>query len=232
VSLDDLLPLLLVAFFIVNAFLRGGRGRRSRGQGAPPARPPRGRGQASTGSSAPADAPASEARDVEDVLAKRLEEARRRVQASTRSGSQDGASGPSRTTSPQSATTPSTPSRSATAAPQASAGPAAPTSARTAPSAPLPAFLGREGISPRSDDRNAPPPGFLGREGAPSVARRPPPRDARTRAARERSARLPATVGFGIDPDDVVRGIIWSEVLGPPLSARRRRRTVSRRRSH
>ena len=75
-SFDDLLPILLVAFFVVNAFLRGGR--RGRGRGGRPGRPGRGRPQtgptpAGTG---PADAePAS----LEDELARRLEEARRRV---------------------------------------------------------------------------------------------------------------------------------------------------------
>jgi hypothetical protein len=228
VSLDDLLPLLLVAFFIVNAFLRGGRGRRSRGSGTP-----RGRGAAPAPPAA-GDASTSEATNAGDELAKRLEEARRRVRASTESGSQGGSRAPAGS-SPAPSGPAASPPRPAAPTPQSSAGrPAAssPAPRQSAP-APLPAFLGREGTAaPRSDAARAATPGFLGREGSSPVVRRTPAPDARTRPTGDRSARLPAAVGIGIDPDDVVRGVIWSEVLGPPLSARPRRRTVSRRRSH
>jgi hypothetical protein len=224
VSLDDLLPLLLVAFFIVNAFLRGGRRQRSRGQGAPPARPPRGRGQASSGGPQAGDAAPSTSTNVEDVLAKRLEEARRRVRASTEGGAKGAGTESSTAASPA-----SSPPRSSTSASAPAAAPSAP--ARSTPSAPLPAFLGREGTAPKRDGQ-PPASGFLGREGPPPSTRRPSGREARTRTTEERSARLPAAVGIAIDPDDVVRGVIWSEVLGPPLAARPRRRTVSRRRSH
>lgn len=218
-SLDDLLPLLLVAFFVVNAFLRGGRSRRRRGgqqpgSGAPPSSPSSGTG--STGS-APSD---SGDPSRPDDLASRLEEARRRVQQARGQGGQQASS-------TQPSATPQPATSSSTYAPGPASRGGAPASGTSGPAT----FLGREGATPVASGRGGPiqAGGFLGREGPPP--RRTKRQDAavvRKRAREERSARLPAA-GIDLDPDDIVRGVVWREILGPPVAARRWRRPASRR---
>lgn len=222
-SLDDLLPLLLVAAFVLNAVLRR---RRSSGQGR--GTPRKGAGtpgksgrpasaststSASTSASGPSSAPSSSSADE---LAGRLEEARRRVQQASGAGQQ---SADQQSAGQQSA--------GRQVAGQTGAG-------RGSAPTPSPGFLGREG-TPRTHSPAAPPPaGFLGREGAPAarVMKRSPRSDVGRRTGRSGSATLPDALGLvGVGPDDVVRGLVWSVVLGRPASARLRRRKVSPRRS-
>ena len=228
-SLDDLLPILLVAAFVLNAVLRR---RRSSGQGR--GTPRKGAGTpgradttsttasstsssttASTSSAGPSSsAPSSSA----DDLAGRLEEARRRVQQAS-----GGQQGPGRQSAGQAAGR------------QGAGGRGIGQTGTSRPSAPPQGFLGREGTPPRTPAPAAPQPaGFLGREGTPAakVMKRAPRSDAGRRTGRSGSATLPDALGLvGLEPDDVVRGLVWSEVLGRPASARLRRRKVSPRRS-
>lgn len=263
-SLDDLLPLLLVAFFVVNAFLRGGRSRRSgRGRsktGAPPSAPARGTGRSGEaadagpaspskpGSTATPSSPASSSppssasetgragRSLQDDLSARLDEARRRVRQARGEGASQTSSqaGSSQAGSSQSPSPQSPPLSRASGSPQAAQ---ASQSTRPASYAPGPAARGGTPASsssgpapPLGRERNAPPTGFLGREG-PQQRRpqRPAAPVARTRRPSEASARLPAAVGIDLDPDDIVRGMVWSEILSPPVAARRWRRHASRR---
>ena len=233
-SLDDLLPILLVAAFVLNAVLRR---RRSSGQGR--GTPRKGAGTpgradttsttasstsssttASTSSAGPSSsAPSSSA----DDLAGRLEEARRRVQQAS-----GGQQGPGRQSAGQQGA-------GQAAGRQGAGGRGIGQTGTSRPSAPPQGFLGREGTPPRTPAPAAPQPaGFLGREGTPAakVMKRAPRSDAGRRTGRSGSATLPDALGLvGLEPDDVVRGLVWSEVLGRPASARLRRRKVSPRRS-
>ncbi len=230
-SLDDLLPLLLVAAFVLNAVLRR---RRSSGQGRGTPRKRAGTPEgsekpASTSPSAPSSTSASTSASSTssapspssaDDLAGRLEEARRRVRQASGAG-QQGPGQPSVGQQTAGQQTASRPSAGSTGAGRASA-------------PPPPGFLGREGM-PRPPSPTPPPPaGFLGREGAPAarVTKRRPQGDVGRRTGRPGSATLPDALGLvGLRPDDVVRGLVWSEVLGRPAGARLRRRKVSPRRS-
>lgn len=234
-SLDDLLPILFVAFFVVNAFLRGGRrSRRSKGKGqqgkgqstragTPGSSPSPGGGQASTTSTP--EAPPE--RSFSDDLAKRLEEARRRVQQAGRgdASSSTASSTASSSTSSASAADTSIGGSGSRSISGVGSSPAPP------PSRPPPSFLGREGRAsnepePTSQSGQG---GFLGREGP--RPRRAPKRAlvATTPTSKDDSATLRAAGTIGFEPNDLVRGVIWSEVLGPPIAARTWRRPASRR---
>ena len=231
-SLDDLLPILLVAAFVLNAVLRRrrssgqGRGTPRKGAGTPDSGETTSTTASSTSASTSTSGPSSSS---SDDLAGRLEEARRRVQQASGTGQQSagqqraGQQGAGQQGSAQQGSA----QRGAGARGIGQTG-----SGR--PSGPPPGFLGREG-TPRPPTPSAPPPaGFLGREGAPDsrVTKRSPRGDVGRRTRRSGSATLPDAFGLvGLGPDDVVRGLVWSEVLGKPASARLRRRKVSQRRS-
>jgi len=234
VSLDDLLPILLVAAFVLNAVLRR---RRSSGQGRGTPRkgagtPGRGDTTSTTASSTSTSASTSTSgppSSSADDLAGRLEEARRRVRQASGAGQQS--AGQQRAgqqgAGQQGAGQQGSGQQGAGARGIGQTG-------SSRPSVPPPGFLGREG-TPRPPTPSAPPPaGFLGREGAPDsrVTKRSPRGDVGRRTRRSGSATLPDALGLvGLGPDDVVRGLVWSEVLGKPASARLRRRKVSQRRS-
>ncbi|MDZ7800721.1 MAG: hypothetical protein U5K81_08015 [Trueperaceae bacterium] len=239
-SLNDLLPLLLLAAFVLNIVVRARRQRQRGGSeptrpGRPTSRPgerPAPRPEAGPDpahGSAERTAGGSASTAQGDRPTNVLEEARRRVREAMAEESGD-----------------APPARRA---PSAEASPggrqAAPVSGRQGQQRPS----GAAGPSPQRPHA-APPQGFLGREGqsgsAPGQQRsQEPGRETiasrmkgestvpvvERRGARKGSARLRAAEGLGRDRRDVVRGFVWSLVLGEPSSRRfRPRRKVSPRR--
>lgn len=236
-SLDDLLPLLLVAAFVINAVLRGRRASQ-RGRRAPPQRrgpPAPGRATGDAAGGAPEAArpsaigPSTEGRPAQDEMTRRLDEARRRVREAAGSASPrtEADAGSAR---PAAASGPGGGASGAGRPPPPTVAPA--TAPTVSPATPPAGFLGREGVAP-SPSRTAAADGFLGREGMPRAPRTAPRRhgEAGRRPLVAASARLPAASVLGTEPEDVVRGVVWSVVLGEPVATRLRRRKVSQRRS-
>lgn len=231
-SIADLLPLLFVAAFVVNAVIRGRQAQRSREASRerranrPTARsetdrpdasgagPSQGRVTGGTGSEG------TEGGDsAGDDLMRRIEEARRRVREAMGEGEEAPRGGPERAGGAPSAPTVSGGGPTSNTAGGMSAGSmfTGPRTTPGAPAAPVPDFLGREGEP-------------VGTEEPPRVARRAAPTVTR-RAGPPGSARLRAAKGLGADRDDIVRGFVWSVVFQEPVAISMRRRTVSPRRS-
>lgn len=249
-SLNDLLPLLFVAAFVVNAIVRGRQAQkrreasRKRGErpGTPSARgqgpggrqarevradtAPRGDPPGAGGAGRPAQVgrDASDADSQGDDLMRRIEEARRRVREAMGEG------GSEATREPASARRD---------APAPGGPPAGGLGGGPSPPTPSPGTLGHGSMFTgprRAPEVPASVPTFLGREGvrepsgpigdvapdAPRVARLGKPAG---------SARLRAAHGLGSNRDDIVRGFVWSVVLQEPVAVRMRRRSVSPRRS-
>lgn len=232
-SLNDLLPLLFVAAFVVNAIVRGRRAQRRRevtrerepapGREASPRPEPRTDPgaedrprRAEAGEDGGADGGANGS--AGDDLQSRIEEARRRVREAMgdTTGGEPAGGGHAEATRPQ---TPTTGRPGGTSAPAAGG------------------FLGREGTDVSRAEPAAPGP-TLGRQGPPSrdTASAKPSEPRIPKVARRRhpsrSAKLRAAKGLGTDRDDIVRGFVWSVVFEDPVANRmRRRRTISPRRS-
>ena len=105
--------------------------------------------------------------------------------------------------------------------------------------APVAATDDTRGVAPQTQAQPpatpvGPPPGFLGREGVPPAkpatakTKRPPVRQRRETPPRRDPAVLAA---LNASADDLVRGIVWSEVLSGPKAAPHLRRSASIRRS-
>jgi hypothetical protein len=187
-SLDALLTLVFILFFVVGPLLRRFTGQ----QQQPPGRPGRPPAQPTGGTPGEGEGP----------LARRLEEARRRVlealgEEETRGG-----------------VAPAPPTRSSTAA--------IPSSSRTLDwqqaAKPVRPFIERQGVRTAARPSAAKP-----AEGGalPPVRRHPS-----TQTAKLRPGRLPA-----LDERGIVNGVIWHEILSEPVSRRGIRRQSSRLRS-
>ncbi len=237
-SLDDLLPLIFLAIFVLNVLLRGRRG----GAGRRPSRrapnAPRPTQETPTQEAPPQGAETAPAPPADDPLARRLEEARRRVRQAT-----GGGDAPTTPTSAGPTSAPS-PAPSAAPSPQARTPGSTPASTTPTPTPGAPPSLGTPGRGPGVPPGGPTPPtsgprrptptptsgASLGREGVPAsrTARRRPPPSAwgvppATRSALADAARVRPT------REDVARGIVWNVVLGEPASRRLRRRPASRR---
>lgn len=235
-SIDDLLPLIFVAWFLVSLVQRGQRNARRRGRNAPPPSAPEGTPRETAGDASPsldADTPRGGG-SMLDELERRILEAQRRVAeasgdapANAPTGTAGGEGAEPRPSAVGSTTVATTPS-------QAPARPTAlPTGAPTVLQSPRPAvggagqgFLGREGLPPSRSAASRPPAGFLGREGSSG----PPSRRAEVPSKVVRPATKAAPALFPLQESDVVRGVVWSTVLGEPAARRFRRRQPSRRR--
>lgn len=247
-SIDDLITLLLVILFVVVPLLRGVLGRlsgagRSEAEGDEqgPARPAdtrpgrrqMGGERADTGgASAGGDARGSGPEPASE-LQRRIEEARRRVREAQEGAGRAERREPEASRAPSAGPAAEEGRRAASAggggrqAPQAPQPPSGPRSP-----APSGGFLGREGTAISTAGTAG---GFLGREGispSASVVRKSAPVPSLRRTRGRKGARLSRDRVVSLAGDDIVRGIVWHQILSEPKSARwRRRRKPSARRS-
>ncbi len=239
-SLDDLLPLIFVAWFLVSLVQRGQRNARRRGRAAPqrdvPAPAPRS-AEASQGDTTRPDGEGASG-NMLDELERRILDAQRRVADATGGSSGratdetargDASRGGTRGAAPTAQASTSTPAASTLPSgsptllrPPRPAPPTPPT-----PSAPgNQGFLGREGSTTAAQAAASGAGSFLGREGVPPRA----PQAARPRQTAAKAAREDEPAFLPLRGSDVVRGLVWSTVLGEPVARRSLRRPSSRRR--
>lgn len=89
------------------------------------------------------------------------------------------------------------------------------------PSRPAVDTSSRPLVKPRESES----PGFLGREGVTKSPRKTaPPLQVSKRISGKRASKMSKGRVVSLKPDDIFRGIVWHQILGEPVSARKRRR--------
>jgi hypothetical protein len=206
-SFDDLIGLLIFLLFVgVPLFNRIRRGSRNRPQQNPAQ--PRTPGRRAAPRTATDDpTPTAQAFDPDDPIGRRLEEARRRVEAARGSAPQQAATPPSGTASG---------SASATRAPQAPTQAPPPPQQASGPAPPLlPPTVYVDLPEPTTTfDRTA-----VSASEPLKVERRK--RRNRSTGSVTSSSRMQPDELMRLDPDDIVRGILWHQILSEPVALRR-----------